>query len=561
MTEKRHPSRLHVPHGRLHPLLLFLGFFIVAVVVYLPALQSFFHSDDFWLLEAVKRDGPFGVWSNRDSAFLRPLISLSLYLDWRLWGLYPLSYHAANVFVHTINALIVAALFPLLIRVFKHGANPSEVRRGAIFSGLLFLVQPLHPEAVTWISGRTDVYAAFFCLLAFFIYLRSREKGNRLWQVGALFYGLSLLCKEASILFPLVIVTLEFFRTRDANDAGSTERPQKRAATASGYALPFFAVVAAYLLLRVYILGKLIGGYGAAHTTFRIGQLVQSALWFFCSAFLPMLPRWSYCFALLTLLVIVIFVRLRQQVKPHPTLGFLMAAFCLSCAPVLNLGGGPAPDGMSGRLVYLASAFAALALVSFVDFLLPNRRVASVALTTIAGIFGVQLYLLNLTWLHAGRVAQRCIADIGLSNQSLVISPHRIVVLTVPDTLYPAYILRNGLPEAMRLFHPDSASQIDIVSSVILHRVQDRVTIFSRRPEGMQGQRTLDLVAANSPARLVQPCFTLYIEKGLTYQAAVISDTRLQVTLLKTADPQAIFFVYHQGHFEQLDSTPVTEER
>ena len=39
-------------------------------------------------------------------------------------------------------------------------------RLAPLFAALLFAVHPVHTESVSWISGRTDVLAALFFLLA-----------------------------------------------------------------------------------------------------------------------------------------------------------------------------------------------------------------------------------------------------------------------------------------------------------------------------------------------------------------------------------------------------------
>jgi hypothetical protein len=498
---------------RWFPVVLFLGFLLIGIGGYLPAIRSFFHSDDFVLLTAVKNHGPFGIWSDAGSAFLRPVISLSLYIDWRFWGLQALGYHLANITVHILNSVLIAALFPLLIKEIGGDTKLPSQRSGGMLCGLLFLLQPTHPEAVTWISGRTDVYAAFFCLSSHLCYLRSGSGRNSFWKSASLLlYGLSLLSKEAAILFPLIIVALEFFRVRSGGAGG----PQpKVVGTLWHRSWPFFAVVAVYLLLRVIVLGKLIGGYGAVHTSFSLMGILQSVLWFFCSAFLPLLPRWSYCFAALAVVGIAAFVRLRQKASPHPVLGFLFAAFFLAAAPVLNLGGGPAPDGMSGRLVYLASAFATLALVPLADFLLGTKS-RFPALVVLAGIFGAQLFSLNLRWREAGEIAQKCIADIGSTPAS-----GKTVVLTAPDTLYPAFILRNGLPEALTLSYPDTAFQTDVISLLNLYNAGDRISFHVRDTAGSENKMTFRLLAEKAPSRFPPARFSPYSTQGKGYETQI----------------------------------------
>jgi hypothetical protein len=264
------------------------------------------------------------------------------------------------------------------------------------------------------------------------------------------------------------------------------------------------------------------------------------------------MSRWSYCFAALSLLAIAFVLRLRGKVQPDPILGFLFVAFYLASVPALNLGGGPAPDGMSGRLVYLASAFAALALIPLVDYLVPNRLISRGTLMVLAGVFGVQLYLLNLTWLRAGHIARESIKALASS-----VRKGPVVVLAAPDTLYPAFILRNGLPEAIRLYYPDADTNVEVVSSVFIYRPIDGVTMRSTSINESPGKRSLDLFGADPPGRSIPLGFTPGAMSGREYEARFVSRNRLQVILPDRSDTRTEYFVFYGGRLSPLSSVPV----
>src|SRR5947209_2413456 len=71
----------------------------IVALVYLPSFGAYFQADDFELINKVARFGPFGLWttSHDHLGFLRPLISLSLYLDYRVWGNTAFGYHLTNL--------------------------------------------------------------------------------------------------------------------------------------------------------------------------------------------------------------------------------------------------------------------------------------------------------------------------------------------------------------------------------------------------------------------------------------------------------------------------------
>lgn len=125
-------------------LLTMVGIFVLSVVVYLPMVKNEFVYDDFWLIvenefikdfsnvkrlfsiEYLKR--PFPV---RGGA--RPVTLVSLILDYKLWGLNPVGFRFTNIFLHSINSVLV---FLFMIQVLNRG---KEVKwYSGIVCGKLF---------------------------------------------------------------------------------------------------------------------------------------------------------------------------------------------------------------------------------------------------------------------------------------------------------------------------------------------------------------------------------------------------------------------------------------
>jgi len=82
----------------------------------------------------------------KESQAYRPLQMLTYMADYRLWKLDPRGYHVTSIFWHILAALCVFGL------AFRLSAN----RLLALFAGLLFVSHPIHTEAVSYISGRSD---------------------------------------------------------------------------------------------------------------------------------------------------------------------------------------------------------------------------------------------------------------------------------------------------------------------------------------------------------------------------------------------------------------------
>ncbi len=135
-----------------------------------------------------------------------PLTMLSLALNYSLSGKDASSYHVLNLLLHMMNTVLV---FFFVLRL-------SDKKIWMAFTvALLFGIHPLHVESVAWVSERKDLlYSLFFIagLSVYLTYLRNK-KISTLAGVFLLFL-LSVLSKPAAIIFPLVLLALDYFNDR-----------------------------------------------------------------------------------------------------------------------------------------------------------------------------------------------------------------------------------------------------------------------------------------------------------------------------------------------------------
>lgn len=179
--------------------------------------------------------------------FYRPLVAASFMLDYALSKpaagaeLSPFLFHATNIFWHAAAAVL---LFALLARL-------SAPRAVQVVAPLLYVVHPLHTEAVSYISGRADMMSAAFMYGGLFLAAGEPVRwGRRVAQVllvAVCFVG-ALLSKESAFIFP-VLAGLLIFRPV-AGVEGKLRAYARRSA-------PFFASVAilvVYGVLRTTVL-------------------------------------------------------------------------------------------------------------------------------------------------------------------------------------------------------------------------------------------------------------------------------------------------------------------
>ncbi len=231
-----------------------LLFAVLGALLYSNTLQVPFVFDD----EASIRDNTGIRWTSISPATLaaatrespaphRPLAYASFALNYMAHGYRLPGYHLVNIAVHILAGFLLFLLIrgtlalPLFLGRFR---RPDLL---ALFAALLWFVNPLQTQSVTYTVQRMNSMASMFYLLAMLLYLHGRrrtEEGLPGWPcfVGSLAAGL-LACgtKEIAATLPLMILLYEYFFIQDL-DRGWLKR-----------ALPWIAGLLAVALLLGFI--------------------------------------------------------------------------------------------------------------------------------------------------------------------------------------------------------------------------------------------------------------------------------------------------------------------
>ncbi len=142
----------------------------------------------------------------------RPLVNLSLALNYAAGGLSPWGYHLFNLGVHIACALV---LFALLRRVFAWPSlSPwigSRAAGTAAAIALLWTVHPLTSEVVNYVTQRTEGLMGLMLLATLYCGVRALDAASAgPWQaasVAACAAGMT--CKESMVVAPLLMLLLE----------------------------------------------------------------------------------------------------------------------------------------------------------------------------------------------------------------------------------------------------------------------------------------------------------------------------------------------------------------
>ncbi len=135
-----------------------------------------------------------------------PVTMLSLALNYAISGKNPSSFHILNVLLHLFNVVLT---FYFILRLTK------GKKWIAFITALLFGIHPVHVESVAWITERKDVLYAFFFLLGLNYYVKYVfNQDKKAYFYTLLFFALSLLSKPAAVVFPLVLLAIDYYVSR-----------------------------------------------------------------------------------------------------------------------------------------------------------------------------------------------------------------------------------------------------------------------------------------------------------------------------------------------------------
>jgi len=199
--------------------------------------------------------------------YYRPLMHVINMASYHLFGLAPWGFHLVNVLFHVGNSVLV---FLLVRRLSGNSGGRQEggswgigwVSSPPFLAALLFATHPVHTEAVAWVGAVTDLSFTFFFLLSFHFHLGSGPgviDRSRLLSVAS--FAIALLCKEPAATLPFVLIACDAaFRhpSMPPGGSGTSPAPPSKAEPLGHYVktyVPYFAVLAAYLLARSSALG------------------------------------------------------------------------------------------------------------------------------------------------------------------------------------------------------------------------------------------------------------------------------------------------------------------
>jgi tetratricopeptide (TPR) repeat protein len=262
-----------------------IAVFVLAIAPYLPTIGYGFTG---WDDTAYVVNNPHvtsapefaRIWTSRDSDVYYPLTYTSYWLEYRLWGGRPAGYHATNVLLHGVNAVLV--LFLLL--------SIGTTWRGAAAGAALFAVHPIQVMTVAWIAERKNLLALMFTLLALgaWIHAEDGRRGRRLRVLALLAFAAAIASKTVVLGLPAALLLYDVLVRR------------RRARAALVWVAPMLLTSFAAALVTVAFERPFVGRGGSAlipGLAERL-QIAGAAPWFYLAKLVlpwglsPAYPRW-----------------------------------------------------------------------------------------------------------------------------------------------------------------------------------------------------------------------------------------------------------------------------
>jgi tetratricopeptide (TPR) repeat protein len=376
---------------------------IVTIVVFLPVLRADFVTwDDNRNFTGNTAYRGLGLeqlrwmWTTTLMGHYVPLTWMSLGLDYVLWGMNPAGYHAVNLLLHALNAVLLFVIARALLRASNPDSGSDLIVPAAI-AALVFAVHPLRVESVAWVTERRDVLSMAFYLTSVYAYLRAvGDRPRRRWFAAAVaLFVCGLLSKATAVTLPAVLFLLNAFPLRRLEN-----KPDRMAVARE--LIPFAALSIAAGLTSLFVLHppaqlSIADKLGVSAYSFAF-YLWKTAVPISLAALYPMpthldLFRWDFLLSIAVCLAYAATAGLLW--RRHRGVATCMVAFVVMLLPLLGIVQN-GPQIAADRYTYHAGA--ALALLAGAALLRWRRMPVRLLAGAIIAVWGALTWQQSNVW-------------------------------------------------------------------------------------------------------------------------------------------------------------------
>lgn len=186
--------------------------------------------------------GPiFLPWAQGVTVAGRPIVNLSLAINYALGGVEVRGYHVFNLAIHLLAGLTLFGLIRRTLLLPQFAEGPGRRATGlSLTCSLLWTFHPLQTESVTYVIQRAESLVGLFYLLTLYAVIRGAtaktdrsENGWYAAAIGTCFLGVG--CKEVMATAPVVVLLYDRFFLAGSFSAAWTRRRGLYFGLASGW--------------------------------------------------------------------------------------------------------------------------------------------------------------------------------------------------------------------------------------------------------------------------------------------------------------------------------------
>lgn len=170
-------------------------------------------------LENIKKTF-FASWKRGDNRLYRPVACLSFALNYYFGGTEVFGYHVVNLIVHFLTAFFLYLFIQntLTLPLVRNQYGPDAYFI-ALLATLLWAINPIQTQAVTYIVQRMTSMAAMFYIAAMYFYLKGRTADQItsrtcLYMLCFISGIMAVGSKENAIMLPFTILLFDLFLVR-----------------------------------------------------------------------------------------------------------------------------------------------------------------------------------------------------------------------------------------------------------------------------------------------------------------------------------------------------------
>jgi len=460
--------------------------------------------------------------TNGETVMGRPLVNLSLAVNYRAGALSVVGYHTVNLAIHLLAGLVLFGLvrrtleLPALRQKFSATALPI-----AFTAALWWTVHPLQTESVTYVIQRAESLMGLFYLLTLYCFVRGAQSSSKFWLAGSVVACLlGGFCKEVIVTAPVMVLLYD--RTFMAGSFAEAWHVRRK----------YYAALAATWLPLGWLVWSAgsrgaSAGFGAGVSSFEYAaaqalalvnylrlSLWPSALVFDYGRFVG--GQWASSMPMAVLVVVVLAGTL-WAIWRRPGLGFIGAWFFIILAPSSSVVPIITEAAAEHRMYLPLAAVTTLGAVCFWKWL---GRGALPLTVMVALALGLATWLRNEDYREPERLWRSSLAlqpNVARAHENLGLvlvdegrEDEAIMELRTALRLTPEYPEgENNLGEELaRTGALDEAAQLFAKAAQGIKRPQPRAMAYFNLGNtlGLQG-RYADALAAYTQTAQLQPNF------------------------------------------------------